>query len=105
MTDFDRALLFLPFIAIAAPSPAKAQPVNCAPRHVIVARLEEGYGETRQSIGLGGNNSLMELFASAETGTWTIALTLPNGLTCLMASGQAFETTPNSPPDAKASHL
>ena len=46
---------------------------------------------TRQSIGLGDNNQVVEVFASTETGTWTITVTNPNGLTCLVASGQAFE--------------
>ncbi|MBW4709680.1 hypothetical protein KX928_17980 [Roseobacter sp. YSTF-M11] len=65
---------------------------NCAPREAVVDRLAEGYGETRQSMGLGANNAVIEVFASDETGTWTITVTTPNGLTCLVASGQSFET-------------
>ncbi len=64
---------------------------NCAPREAVVDRLASGYGESRQSMGLGANNSVVEVFASAETGTWTITVTTPNGVTCLVASGQAFE--------------
>lgn len=65
---------------------------NCGPREAVVDRLAEGYGETRQSMGLGANNSVVEVFASDETGSWTITVTTPNGLTCLVASGQSFET-------------
>lgn len=65
---------------------------NCAPRDAVVSRLAEGYGETRRSMGLGANNAVVEVFASEETGTWTITVTSPNGLTCLVASGQSFET-------------
>jgi hypothetical protein len=43
-------------------------------------------------MGLGANNAVVEVFASAETGTWTITVTSVQGLTCLVASGQAFET-------------
>ena len=64
---------------------------NCGPREAVVDRLADGYGETRQSMGLGANNSVIEVSASAETGTWTITMTSPNGMTCLVASGQAFE--------------
>ena len=71
---------------------------NCAPRDLVVTRLAEGYGETRQSIGLGANNSVIEVFASDETGSWTITMTAPNGITCLMASGQAFEMLAESLP-------
>ena len=70
-------------------SPAAAQ--NCAPREVVVERLAERYGESRQSMGLGANNAVVEVFASEETGTWTITVTSVHGLTCMVASGQAFE--------------
>ena len=65
---------------------------NCAARAQIVERLASHYGESRQSIGLGANNQVMEVYASPETGTWTIVVTHPNGLSCLVASGRAYET-------------
>ena len=64
---------------------------NCAARDLVLERLSSSYGETRQSIGLGTNNAVIETFASKETGTWTITVTMPNGTTCMIASGQAFE--------------
>ena len=80
-------------MAVLAAQSASAQQAgrNCAPRATVVDRLADGYGESRQSMGLGANNQVVEVFASDETGTWTITVTLPNGLTCLVASGQAFE--------------
>ncbi len=80
---------------ILATQHAFAQQVNrnCADRERVVERLAEAYGESRQSIGLAPNNSVVEVFASLETGTWTITVTTPNGTTCLVASGQAFEAT------------
>ena len=79
------------FVALAANVAAAQQARNCAPRDAVVTRLAERYGETRKSIGLGANNAVMEVFASEETGTWTITVTTANGVTCLVASGQAFE--------------
>lgn len=64
---------------------------NCATRAQVVDVLTAKYGETRRSIGLAANNTVMELFAS-PTGSWTVTVTLPEGMTCLMASGQGFET-------------
>lgn len=64
---------------------------NCAARDTVVNHLASGFGESRQSIGLGANNAVVETFASLETGTWTITVTMPNGMTCVVASGQAFE--------------
>lgn len=77
--------------AIGAGAVEAQQQRNCGPRDIVVTRLAEGYGETRQSMGLGANNAVIEVFASEETGSWTITVTTPNGMTCLVASGQAFE--------------
>lgn len=79
------------YIASVTDAAAQQNTRNCGPREAVVDRLAEGYGETRQSMGLGANNSVVEVFASNETGTWTITVTTPNGLTCLVASGQSFE--------------
>ena len=93
----------LGLLALAAGS-AQAQGQNCAPRQTVIDRLAEGYGESRQSIGLGAQGQVVEVFASTASGTWTITVTLPNGMTCLVASGQAYETLaealPNSDEDA-----
>ena len=78
-------------MALPMSGAAEAQTRNCAPRDAVVDRLASGYGETRQSMGLGANNQVIEVFASEETGTWTITVTSAQGVTCLVASGQAFE--------------
>ncbi len=88
-----RFLLLTGLLAIPATTPpALASTAQCAPRERVVERLASTYGETRQSIGLGANNAVIEVFASTESGTWTITVTTTEGLTCLVASGQAFET-------------
>lgn len=84
--------LALLLAAYAATSPVAAQTAQCAARDKVVERLASSFGETRRSIGLARNNAVMELFASDTTGTWTITVTLTNGMTCLVASGQSFET-------------
>lgn len=79
-------------ILVLGASLVEAQTANqCAPRDIVVQRLADKYGESRQSMGLGGNNAMMEVFASEESGSWTITVTLADGTTCLLASGQAFE--------------
>lgn len=79
-------------ILLGAATYVQAQSLqHCAPRDQVVDRLAKKYGETRQSMGLGSNNAVMEVFASVESGSWTITVTMANGVTCLVASGQAFE--------------
>ena len=77
---------------VLATNPTFAQNQNCGQREAVIERLSEAYGETRQSIGLGPNNRVVEVFASTDTGTWTITVTSPNGMMCLVASGQAYES-------------
>ena len=84
-------LIALAAVALWSGPVAAQQGRACGMRDIVVARLAEGYGESRQAIGLGANNAVVETFANAETGTWTITVTMPNGMTCLVASGQAYE--------------
>jgi len=77
---------------------ARAQPpANCAPHDVLLERLASTYGEQRQAVGLGANNVLVEVFASDDTGTWTITMTVPGGMTCLVASGEAYQSRARPP--------
>lgn len=70
---------------------AHATPTNCAKRASLIAQLNERYGESRQSTGLTPNGHVIETYAHPETGTWTILLTLPNGTSCMVASGKAYQ--------------
>lgn len=64
---------------------------NCAERIVVLNELASKYSETRHAMGLAANTAMMEMFASTETGTWTLTITTPDGMTCLIASGNGFE--------------
>lgn len=73
------------------PPPAWSAP-QCGPREQVLSVLATKFSETRRSIGLAANAQVVEIFASSETGTWTITVTQPDGATCLVASGDNFET-------------
>lgn len=64
---------------------------RCADHATIVAQLAERYDERLQSIGLGRDNSVLEVYASDATGSWSITVTKPGGPTCLVAAGQSFQ--------------
>ncbi len=96
------ALVLATFAGIALPAaPAGAQmqyfaPVQmvCGKRADMVRQLGEKYGETRRSMGLAAGRGVVELYASEETGSWTILITSPQGTACMMAAGQAFQIEP-----------
>ncbi len=74
------------------------QAAQCGERDVVLAQLAEGYGETRRGLGLAANNAMVEVFASDQSGTWTITVTLPTGVTCLLASGDSYEALTEAAP-------
>ena len=86
------ALSFGLVAMLAATQASQAQTQNrCAPRAAVIERLASAFSETRQSIGMAANGTVVEMFASTDTGTWTITLTRPDGVTCLVADGHGFE--------------
>jgi hypothetical protein len=93
-------MLFALSLGLAAfallPGMARAA-AQCAPRDTIATNLATQFGESRRIIGLAQDNTVMELYA-AETGTWTLTVTLPNGMTCLVAAGNSFEATADTLP-------
>lgn len=74
----------------ASASTAEAQMV-CGKRDSIIAQLQKKYGETRRSVGVQQGRGVVEIYASAETGSWTILVTDTRGKSCLMAAGEAFQ--------------
>lgn len=84
-----------PLIAFAAAAmliapPATAAASYCAPRDKLLQQLAENYGETRRAGGVQGGHAVVEVYASAETGSWTIVLTRPDGDACAVAAGQSW---------------
>jgi hypothetical protein len=77
-------------------APISAQTL-CAPRNVIVEILSDKYGESARFVGLATNGQILETFANAASGSWTVTVTGPDGVMCAMASGVAFETFSPAP--------
>lgn len=65
----------------------------CADRTQVLAHLNAIFGERAIGSGLADGGFVFELFAS-PTGSWTVVATTPQGLSCFVASGQAWEPIP-----------
>lgn len=81
-------------LSVSAPENALAQTQNaqCAPRQAFIDALQSNYSESRRGIGLAQTGAVVEVWASDETGTWSVTATLPSGITCLIASGGNWST-------------
>lgn len=69
---------------------APACAASCAPRVQVVERLTSQYGENVVGLGL-SSAGVMELFANEDSGSWTVVLTTPVGITCHVGSGEGYE--------------
>ena len=83
---------FFAFILALLPGMALAGPRPCAPHDTIATALSDQYGESAHAMGLAEDSTVMELYAAPQTGTWTLTVTMPNGVTCLVATGKNFES-------------
>ncbi len=74
---------------------------NCETRKKIVEQLAQKYQETSVAIGLGNDGKLVEVLSNSNGGTWTIIVTSPKGVSCLVAAGEAWRSldTPDGEPD------
>ncbi|MEM7522269.1 MAG: hypothetical protein AAF360_00600 [Pseudomonadota bacterium] len=62
----------------------------CADRDTVVAKLAKTFKEDRVAAGLQSESAVLEIWVSDDTGAWTITRTGVNGVTCIMAAGQAW---------------
>ena len=66
-----------------------ANAAQCADRGHIVQKLADNFGETFQGRH-NQRNAVLELFASRHSESWTLLLSMKDGRSCLVASGQGF---------------
>ncbi len=73
--------------------PAQAQSL-CGNRTDVLGKLSNGYSENASAMGLASNGGVVEVLTSPKGDTWTIIITMPNGVSCLVAAGESWETLP-----------
>lgn len=73
--------------------PAVASEVVCVDRAKFVQRLAQVYEEHQISNGINYNGIVVEIFAS-EKGHFTILATQPDGVSCVIASGDNWQEKP-----------
>lgn len=84
----------LPSLLVVAMQGAAAMPAEaakCAERSLLVQKLADRFGETLQGSQQ-QNQGVLELFASRRAESWTLTLSLDNGLSCLVATGEGFDS-------------
>jgi hypothetical protein len=86
-----RVLALTPFaVAAFLPSPAPAAERPCAQTDRLSELLDRSYGEMPVSTGLQRNGQLLQIYASPTTRSWTAVTTTPQGVSCVLATGQRW---------------
>lgn len=85
---------------------APAYAANCAKRDLVVDRLQGKYSEQLTAGGLQASRtstSVLEVWSSPETGTFTVMVTNAHGVSCIVATGtDFFADTPELAPAGQA---
>jgi hypothetical protein len=82
------ALILLALAGSCVAYPASARP--CFARADVAAGLLAEYDEVPRMRALTRRGRLVEMFV-APSGSWTLMMTQPDGMSCVMASGHGVE--------------
>lgn len=79
--------------AVLISTAAQAQQGQCNQREDVLKLLSNKYSESRVAFGVTNNGGLVEVLKSgheAKADTWTIIITSPQGVSCLVAAGEGW---------------
>lgn len=88
-----RKILVLGAALVSLSSAALAQPQQCNERDEVIKLLADKYREGPVAFGVTNNGGLVEVLKSAphsKDDTWTIIITSPKGVSCLVAAGEGW---------------
>ena len=64
-------------------------------------RLASEYGEELIEAKMMEEHGLLEVLTSPTKGTWTLLLTMPSGISCVLAAGNGLDTDEEDPEKAE----
>jgi photosystem II stability/assembly factor-like uncharacterized protein len=89
------AVLLLGAIAISHPAAADQTPAACGPHPDVIKALGDRFHETQSATALTSAGTLLEVLTADDGSTWTIIVSRPDGLSCVVAAGQNWQDKAN----------
>ncbi len=74
---------------------ATAQPV-CMPHDDLTEQLYAKFAEAPVANAIANNGALVELFATRDRSSWTLAMTRPGGMSCVLVAGEEWNHFPRA---------
>jgi hypothetical protein len=87
--------LLLSLALFAGSSSIVAAQMLCVERVDMLNRLASEYGEELIEVKMMEEHGLLEVLKSPTRGTWTLLLTKPGGISCVLATGKGLDTDEN----------
>ncbi len=85
------AALLLGAVAISSPAAAEQPPAACGPHTEVIKALGDKFHETQSATALTSAGTLLEVLTASDGSTWTIIVSRPDGLSCVVAAGQNWQ--------------
>ena len=77
-------------LALVSTGAATAQP-QCDQRDSVLQVLQQKYKEAPVALGVTHNGGLVEVLTTGNGNTWSIIVTTPQGMSCLVAAGEGWK--------------
>jgi len=77
-------------MVVASAGPARAQGLPCAPVEAVTEHLKAQFGETPARIGQAADGAGLVIFENLEAGSSSVVVVRPDGMACLLATGQGW---------------
>lgn len=87
--------------AFFMPTAAGAVALQCVPREAVFDSLEASHSEVPAFRGVTRSGALLEVLVGPG-GSFTVFITLPDGLTCPVTAGEGWRDVPRTAVDPEA---
>ena len=94
VAKFSTALL-LGAVAVSPAVAAEQRPAACGPHTEVIKALGDKFHETQAATALTSAGTLLEVLTASDGSTWTIIVSRPDGLSCVVAAGQNWQDKVN----------
>ena len=88
--------LLIGAVAIGSPAMAADQSqAACGPHTDVIKALGDKFHETPAATALTSAGTLLEVLTARDGSTWTIIVSRPDGLSCIVAAGENWQDKAN----------
>lgn len=85
-------VFFAAVLVIFPPNLPQAQAAICGNLVALESKLADDYGEELFETALTSEGGVLGIYRTETGSTWTMVLVAPNGLACVIATGESWQS-------------